>query len=281
MELKPDHIRAIIYYQWNINKDPTDVHQTINNVLGQNTVAYSTVTRWIREFRRGRQSLEDDHTSARPTTVTTLENAAIVEKIIRAEPSITFRELEDRSGIARTTLQRICENHLGVKKKLSRFVPHALTTEQKERRLEICRQNLNLWKEGWDNTIAKIVTGDEVYVHYYEPKLPHETKIFVFEDAIPPDVVKKEKSVGKILYAVFFTSSGQVDAVKLEGQKSVTALWYTTKCLPRVLEKGPKSGLMLLHDNAPAHTAWLTTKYLAEKNVKMIPHPPYSPDLAM
>ena len=37
---------------------------------------------------------------------------------------------------------------------------------------------------------------------------------------------------------------------------------------------------LLHHDNAPAHTAVLTQQFLAANKIPVIPHPPYSPDLA-
>ena len=37
---------------------------------------------------------------------------------------------------------------------------------------------------------------------------------------------------------------------------------------------------VLHHDNAPAHTALSFREFLAEKNIPVLPHPPYSPDLA-
>ncbi|GFS62435.1 histone-lysine N-methyltransferase SETMAR [Trichonephila clavipes] len=38
---------------------------------------------------------------------------------------------------------------------------------------------------------------------------------------------------------------------------------------------------MLHHDNASSHTAGLTVEFLKQKQIKVIEHPPYSPDLAM
>jgi len=37
---------------------------------------------------------------------------------------------------------------------------------------------------------------------------------------------------------------------------------------------------VLRHDNAPAHTALSIREFLAKKNIPVLPHPPYSPDLA-
>ena len=36
----------------------------------------------------------------------------------------------------------------------------------------------------------------------------------------------------------------------------------------------------LLHDNAPAHTSAIVTAFLKKEKVIVLPHPPYSPDLA-
>jgi histone-lysine N-methyltransferase SETMAR len=35
----------------------------------------------------------------------------------------------------------------------------------------------------------------------------------------------------------------------------------------------------LLHNTAPAHTALSVQRFLAAKNMAVVPHPPYSPDL--
>jgi len=37
---------------------------------------------------------------------------------------------------------------------------------------------------------------------------------------------------------------------------------------------------VLHHDNMPAHTALSVREFLAKKNIPIIPHPPYRPDLA-
>jgi len=37
---------------------------------------------------------------------------------------------------------------------------------------------------------------------------------------------------------------------------------------------------VLHHDNAPAHTALSIREFLAKKNIPVLPHSPYSPDLA-
>ncbi|UYV71850.1 hypothetical protein LAZ67_9000665 [Cordylochernes scorpioides] len=41
-----------------------------------------------------------------------------------------------------------------------------------------------------------------------------------------------------------------------------------------------KDTVKLHHDNATSHTAFIITNFLAQSNTPVIPHPPYSPDLA-
>ncbi|GFW29780.1 histone-lysine N-methyltransferase SETMAR [Trichonephila clavipes] len=83
------------------------------------------------------------------------------------------------------------------------------------------------------------------------------------------------------MHAVFFRSTGFVKAIKLEGQKTVTANWCTTKCLPEVLQEVNVRGLLLHQDNTSFHTAGLTVEFLNQKQIKVIEYPPHSPDLAM
>ncbi|GFV32060.1 histone-lysine N-methyltransferase SETMAR [Trichonephila clavipes] len=75
--------------------------------------------------------------------------------------------------------------------------------------------------------------------------------------------------------------TGLVKAIKLEGQMAVTANSYTTKCLTDFLQEVNVRVPMLHHDNASSHTARLTVEFLKQKQIIVIEHPPYSPDLAM
>lgn len=91
----------------------------------------------------------------------------------------------------------------------------------------------------------------------------------------------KGAELSEKFFTPHFSTAPALSKVKLEGQRSVTALWFTTQCLPKVFENVSKNGLLLHFDNASSHTSNLTSQFLAESNIKTIPHPPYSPDLEM
>jgi len=62
----------------------TTIHQRLLAVYGNSVPHYCTVTRWFNEFKRGRQSLEHDPWSGRPSDALNLILVAAVEKLIMA-----------------------------------------------------------------------------------------------------------------------------------------------------------------------------------------------------
>jgi len=49
-------------------------------------------------------------------------------------------------------------------------VPRELTAEHKRKRVEICQRLLNRYKNEGKEFLSRIVTGDETWVHHYEPE---------------------------------------------------------------------------------------------------------------
>ncbi|PRD27902.1 UNVERIFIED_CONTAM: hypothetical protein NCL1_34038 [Trichonephila clavipes] len=60
--------------------------------------------------------------------------------------------------------------------------------------------------------------------HRTTSKMAMERKVWVFEDDPTSTMVKRQRAV---TCAVFFRSTGLINTIKLEGQKKVTAIWYT------------------------------------------------------
>ncbi|GFX26182.1 uncharacterized protein TNCV_3707211 [Trichonephila clavipes] len=122
---------------------------------------------------------------------------------------------------------------------------------------------------------------DETYMPFYDDPTRQESKVWVFEEDPMPTTVKSQRAVKKVMYAVFLRSTGLTKAMKLEGQQTITANWYTTKCLPENPQEVNVRGLMFHHDIASSHTAGLTAEFLKQKQIKVIETQPYSSDLAM
>ena len=72
-----------------------------------------------------------------------------------------------------------------------------------------------------------------------------------------------------------------------EKGQSITGKYYKDVVLKKLKKyyqkQRPATGfkhVCLLHDNAPAHTCAIVTAFLKKEKVTVLPHPPYSPDLA-
>jgi len=64
-------------------------------------------------------------------------------------------------------------------------------------------------------------------------------------------------------------------------QISTWVFWIGLKRIRRVrTAKFQSSEWFLFHDNAPSYNAAIVKKFLANRNVAVLHHPPYSPDLA-
>ena len=85
---------------------------------------------------------------------------------------------------------------------------------------------------------------------------------------------------------VFWDSEGVALVDFLEGKKTVTSVDYVEvlrKLRAKLAEKRPGKlhfGILFHHGNAPVHSSWIVKDVLREFWWELLPHPPYSPDLA-
>ena len=59
--------------------------------------------------------------------------------------------------------------------------------------------------------------------HCYDVPMKSQNKVWVFEDEKVPVQVRKSKSIGKRMVAMFFTKGGILTTISLEKSKTVTA----------------------------------------------------------
>ena len=62
---KFDH-RSVIKFLTKKGLKPNEIKTDMQQVYGTSTPSLSTIRRWHNEFKRGRESLEDDERSGRP-----------------------------------------------------------------------------------------------------------------------------------------------------------------------------------------------------------------------
>ncbi|CAH1977550.1 unnamed protein product [Acanthoscelides obtectus] len=275
MELNREHFRAIIYYNFQRQLSQQECLAELLSVFGNEVPHQSTISCWYGEFKRGRVSLSDDPRVGAPKMAVTQENVDAVRKLIIEDRHVTYREIEVSLKISKTSIQKNLHEELGVRKLVSRWIPHLLTKEQKAARVYWCQKTLDRFNSGNSKNVYSIVSGDESWIYCYEPENKRPSA---------PTKIIRSRSVSKKMVATFVSKAGHIATIPLNEQRTVTADWYTTICLPKVITElrkiSPERRIILQQDNTSSHTAQKTRQYLTEENMELLDHPPYSPDLS-
>jgi len=127
--------RGVIKYLHKKGLNPQDIHADMVDTVGDDAPALSTVYKWTAEFKRGRESLEDDPRPGRPTTATTPDNIDRVHHLVMGDRRLTISQIASDVGISRERVEHILHNELGMSKVSARWVPRLLTPNQKHTRL--------------------------------------------------------------------------------------------------------------------------------------------------
>ena len=246
-----------------------------------------TVFRWVKAFKAGKSSVEDDTRPGRPKNSVTKANIAAVKIVVEQDARLSVKDIASCTGISVGSVQTILKKRLELRKVCARWVPHLLTEEQKTQRLKCARELLKTYKGCNSWVISNLLTGAETWMHMFEPQRRADNKQLKRKDQTRPCIAKRTISLKKMLYAIFFNSSGPVVQVPFPSGQTITGRFYKNSVLKKVKEfynkKRPSkgwSGVHLLHDNASFHKCEVVKSFLASEKVKVLNHPPYSPDLS-
>ena len=95
-------------------------------------MSHANVYWWYARFRDGREDMKDDARSGRPSTARTDKNVESDRCLLTEDRCNTLQVIADCLNIGMETVHRIVTEDLETRKICMRFVPHALTTKQKQ-----------------------------------------------------------------------------------------------------------------------------------------------------
>ena len=265
---------------------PSEIHEELVAAHGPHVVSYPTVLRWYNKTKDGIMEIEDHPRPGRPVTGPTEENIQEVRSLIEQDPHSTYDDIEAETSLSRGTIETIIHKYLNMRKITSRWVPHELTPQQKQQRVNICKENLKRFRNG-SGRLCDIVTGDETWIYLRQVGRKQSNASWIEEGETPGTVTRRGKNEPKFLFCIFFKSTGPVLIRSLKTGEKLDHSYYIDKCLKPMIKElykeRPNSGLKnmkLLHDNAPPHDNKDVFTYLKNEGLSLLPHPPYSPDLA-
>ena len=110
------------------------------------------------------ETIKDDARPGRPFSVC---NKGLIAKV-RKECCVTVRMMADDFGVNRETICQILVEDLGKRKVASRFVPHALSDDQRHKRVQYAKDNIKTDRRN-KNFLNTIVAEDETWCFHYDP----------------------------------------------------------------------------------------------------------------
>jgi len=101
----------------------------------------SSVRRWVRHFKDGNTSIQDQLRSSCPRTASTDRNKERVDEIIQDDRRVTVDTIARTLGIGHNAVQEMIES-LGYRKVCACWVPRLLTEDHKGQRKAITSEML-------------------------------------------------------------------------------------------------------------------------------------------
>ena len=206
-----------------------------------------------------------------------------MKEIIEGDVRFAVHDIAQKVGMSLSTVHLFLKKHLKVRNIFARWVPHLLTDEQNRQWVKVAKKLLQTYDK---KQFANVVTGYENRVYYFEPVRKFSNKIWATKHSRRPIIVKWSLSARKVWYAIFFSGEGVAIKVPVEKGKNITKKYYKDIVLekPKKYQKQcPVTGfkhIHLLHGNGPAHASEIVTMSLKKEKVTVLPHFPYSLDLA-
>lgn len=265
-----------------------NIHKRLQKVYGEDTISRSSVDRWalrVRGFQRGKAEVRDLERCGRPATSVTDDAYLHADTLIRKDRRIKIRQLASELSISLGSAETIIHN-LGYSKVCARWVPRDLTKDQKDTRKEISLDLLTQYEEYGDSFLARIVTGDETWVHHFEPETKLQSMEWHHHYSPSKKKFKAVSSAGKVMATVFWDIEGVILFEAMPHGHTINSAAYI-RTLENLVEQYKRvrphkdvNQILLLHDNAPPHKSFKTQQAIRELGISVLPHPPYSPDLA-
>ena len=224
MESQNIEFRAVIKFLTKEGAKAKEIHQRMADVYGDRSPKYSTVAKWSAEFKRGRDCLEDDPRPGRPADVISQEMIDRVERLELNNRRIKVAELASECGISNGSVYTIIHEHLGMSKVSARWVPRNLNMQDRQQRVESSQERLEVYNP--EDFHTRLVTGDETWLHHWDPDTKKESMQRKCPGSPPPKKFRTQPSASKVMARVFWDSKGIILIDYKPAGTSITGEYY-------------------------------------------------------
>jgi hypothetical protein len=161
----------VFFFLWAKGQSAKNIHKEIFSVYGGKYLSLKVVHNWVYKLSQGRSNVTDDARQGLPVVIASDANVQQVEGLIRADRRITKEGVATALGSSHGLAYSIMHDHLKLRKVCTRWVPRDLKDREKMNRMSLSLLHfLRYADKGEDSSMLNwIVTGDESWVHHYQP----------------------------------------------------------------------------------------------------------------
>ena len=271
MDISRKELRLLLLHEFRLGHKATEATRNICVTMVEGLLSYDTAKHWFQRFKDGNFDFDDSPHPGRQIEI----DIELLKELIEEEPRSTLYSLAEQLGCSHVTVERHL-HALGKRWKNGIWIPHELSAIQLKTRVDACMQLLTFrCTYQW---LGNLITGDEKWILYVNHTRKRQWLSIGQTGVTTPKVDLHSK---KVMLCVWWGARGIIHWELLPINSTVTAETYCMQ-LDSVAEKLKRNNqeVFFLHDNARPHIAKSTQQKLIQLGWTVLPHPPYSPDLA-
>ncbi|GFX82691.1 protein GVQW3 [Trichonephila clavipes] len=119
--------RCAIKFCFRLGHNATETFSKLQQAYGDSVLSRTQVFQWFKAFSEGRESIEDETRSGRPSVSKTAENVVRVRDLVRSDCRLTVRMIGEEMNLNHTTIHQILTNELKMRKICTKMVPKNLS----------------------------------------------------------------------------------------------------------------------------------------------------------
>ncbi|XP_040848814.1 pumilio homolog 2 isoform X7 [Ochotona curzoniae] len=195
-----------------------EIIDALRKVYGDSAPKKSAVYKWITRFKKGRDNVEDEARSGRPSTSICEEKINLVRALIEEDRRLTAEAIANTIDISTGSAYTILTEKLKLSKLSAPWVPKMLCPDQLQARAELSKKVLSKWNQDPDGLLRRIETGSQTWLYQHNPIYKVQSKQWLPRDGIGPVKAKVDRSRIKLLPTKKFWEPD--DSTK-DGQKGI------------------------------------------------------------
>lgn len=268
------HLRHALILLFHLEKTAAESRRMLVETYGDHALSASECTEWFRRFKSGDFDVTKDEPVVRMKKITETDLQALLDK----DDTQSQKMLAQQLNVSCAAIARLLKA-MGKTKTAGQWVQQELNETQLEARKSTCESLIKRHNEQ-SFCLDDIVIGGEKWIYYENPKRKKTDQPSASTSGSDPFGMRIRLCFwwdrrGVIHYE--FLKPNQVASADRRRQQMLDLNQAMLKQRP---ESEEKNKTILLHDNGPLIAAEPFKKILESLEWDILPHQPYSPDLA-